>query len=277
TSILSLHHRCLSILQNGIVRHDRNDLSEDGSGTMHQNNTLLPMCDKGNNMTVAYRALSSPYMMLSGSRVSPTLTGDSYTNEVAQAAWATVSPGYMELTEPVGHPPSFALLPSSKACTIQLPPNSPYCQQSGHRANSKLDNLTSSTLSGSGYDDERFCRLIMHHSLPVYDHQAEEELNPDPDKSLQLKKSRLVQFDTTARAQATGNQMNTFNNTKPHYEQKDTPELEESNSESKCSELAGVQKSADKSNASSLLLYLHDRQPSSAVDTRSHITGGSFV
>ncbi|KAA0198081.1 hypothetical protein FBUS_11877, partial [Fasciolopsis buskii] len=265
--------KLLNTENNGTVRPDCGSLPDDGSVVpTRQNNVMLSVCDKGNNMAVAYRTLSSPYLMMSGARLSPTFTGDSYTNEMAQANWATLSPGYMELTESGSHPSSFALLPSSNECKTHVPPTSLYHHQSDFTTNSKLDNLI-----GSGYGEQPFCHLMMHHhTLPVCDRHVNHQPDSYMDSSPQSNKFRLIQSEVPTGVQPTSANPISKTPVGLHDNFKSKPRAE-STDNSKSSAFTDVPKSMGAPAASSLLLYQSDRQPSSAMDTRQHLTSGSFV
>lgn len=266
--------KLLNTENNGTVRPECGSLPDDGSVVpMRQNNVMLSVCDKGNNMAVAYRTLSSPYLMMSGARLSPTFTGDSYANEMAQANWATMSPGYMELTESGSHPSSFALLPSSNECTTHAPPpTSLYRHQTDFTPNSKLDNLI-----GPGCGDQSFCRLMRHHhTLPVCDRHVNYQTDSYVDNSPQSNKSRLIQSEAAVGVQPASVNPTSKTPVGFHENSKSKPRTE-STDNSKSSAFTDVSKSMGVPAASSLLLYQSDRQPSSALDARQHLTGGSFV
>lgn len=188
------------------------------------------------------------------------------------ANWATLSPGYMELTESGSHPSSFALLPSSNECKTHVPPTSLYHHQSDFTTNSKLDNLI-----GSGYGEQPFCHLMMHHhTLPVCDRHVNHQPDSYMDSSPQSNKSRLIQSEVPTGVQPTSANPISKTPVGLHDNFKSKPRAE-STDNSKSSAFTDVPKSMGAPAASSLLLYQSDRQPSSAMDTRQHLTSGSFV
>ncbi|VDP78090.1 unnamed protein product [Echinostoma caproni] len=283
---------------------DCSNLLEDGGTATHENSAIVQMGDGGNNLAVAYRTIaSSPYLMLSGARLSPTLTGDSYTNEVAHAHWATVSPGYMSLTEAVGQTPSFGVHSSSNSCPSNMPPGSLY-YQSGRTTSSKLDELSTPNGSGSGYDDQRFYRVMHHPSLPDRDLHGPRPGCPEVDKTVsRRKKSNRTQSDQLDVDQTNrGNPMSTFNTLQTDCPKScgETVSMSD-NSGSKVTDESSAKSpgltDAQKSHGDSVsteganapwLLYMDNRQSHSATaaaaaaavtaaQSRSHLTGGSFV